>query len=249
MLDSPAMLAPHSDAVSPDPTRILQLSLAAHERESFQREALDFISRSIGFRVGFFAGSSTPVVSGGGAGYSDTLMARRSSYTAEIEPVKAHALAHGGLAVDTDVLGPGARRTQYYRDLVQPAGGGHSLLCFLQLRGRPQGMLMLGRESHLPFSRRDLARMRGMCPVLALAMASYGQDQTMPQRPATNLAEPRLTPREREIGRYLVLGYTNREIAIALDTSPNTVRNQLASLFRKSEVSTRAELVGRLLGR
>jgi DNA-binding CsgD family transcriptional regulator len=241
------MLALPSDAVSPDAARILEISLAAQERGTFQRQALDVIDRSIGFRVGFFVGSSTPVVAGAGSGYAQTLMSRRSSYTAEIEPVKAHALCQGGLAVDTDVLGPGVRRTQYYRDLVKPAGGGHSLLCFLQLRGRPQGMLMLGRESRMPFSGQDLARMRRLYPVLALAMASYGRDQPMP--PEANLAERGLTPREREISRYLVLGYTNREIALALDTSPNTVRNQLASLFRKSEVSTRAELVGRLLGR
>ena len=36
-----------------------------------------------------------------------------------------------------------------------------------------------------------------------------------------------LTPRENEILRYVVLGYTNREIAMGCATSPNTVRNQL----------------------
>jgi len=242
------MLASHSHTVLPDNASILEISLAAHNRETFQREALDFIGRSIGYRVAFFVGSLTTVVAGAGAGYAETLMSRLARYAAEIEPVKAHALRHGGLSVDTEVLGPGVHRTQYYRDLVKPAAGGHSLLCFLQLRGRPQGMLMLGRESRLPFSKQDLARMRGICPALALANASYGRWQPVPEIPAASLAGLRLTPREEEIGRYLMLGYTNREIALALDTSPNTVRNQLASLFRKTEVSTRAELVGRLLG-
>jgi DNA-binding CsgD family transcriptional regulator len=47
---------------------------------------------------------------------------------------------------------------------------------------------------------------------------------------------------------YLQLGLTNREIALACGTSPNTVRNQLAALFRKAEVSTRTELVAWVLG-
>jgi DNA-binding CsgD family transcriptional regulator len=82
---------------------------------------------------------------------------------------------------------------------------------------------------------------RALRPVLTLALASFARPTV-----SDGLA---LTPREREIGNYLLLGYTNREIALGLDSSPNTVRNQLAALFRKAEVSTRAELVARLLGR
>jgi DNA-binding CsgD family transcriptional regulator len=242
------MLASHSDDGSRDTARVLEISLAAPERQTFQREALDFIDGSIGYSVGFFVGGSSLVVAGAWAGYSEKLMGRLSRYGAEIEPVKVCALHHGGVAVDTEVLGLGVRRTQYYRDLVKPAGGGHSLLCFLQLRGEPQGLLMLGRESGTPFSGEDLARMRGICPALALASASYDKGQPMPETSGVVPAGLKLTPRENEIGRYLTLGYTNREIALALDTSPNTVRNQLASLFRKTEVSTRAELVARLLG-
>lgn len=54
----------------------------------------------------------------------------------------------------------------------------------------------------------------------------------------------RVTPREREVADLLALGYTNREIALALASSVHTVRNQVASLFRKAGASTRAELVG-----
>jgi DNA-binding NarL/FixJ family response regulator len=54
-----------------------------------------------------------------------------------------------------------------------------------------------------------------------------------------------LSTREREILSYLRLGYTNREIGLALGTSFRTVRNQLSHLFEKLGVSTRAEAVGR----
>jgi hypothetical protein len=76
MLHLPAILASHSHTVLPDNASILEISLAVHNRETFQREALDFIGRSIGYRVAFFVGSLTPVVAGAGAGYAETLMSR-----------------------------------------------------------------------------------------------------------------------------------------------------------------------------
>jgi DNA-binding CsgD family transcriptional regulator len=54
-----------------------------------------------------------------------------------------------------------------------------------------------------------------------------------------------LTPRERELLRYLRLGYTNREIAQACGTSFRMVRNQLSRVFDRLEVSTRSEAVAR----
>jgi DNA-binding NarL/FixJ family response regulator len=55
---------------------------------------------------------------------------------------------------------------------------------------------------------------------------------------------PLLTPRERDIADPMVLGYSNREIAMALGSSTNTVRNQVASIFRKAGATTRSELAG-----
>jgi DNA-binding CsgD family transcriptional regulator len=238
---------PHRDA-----GLILELACAAKDRGSFQRQVLGVLDDAIGFTGAFFmgygptAGVGAPaspdlVTAGVGSGYAAKMACRSPCYEREIAPLKDYALAHGGVAVDTQVLGAAATRTCYYDELVRPAGGGHSLLCYLDLRGAPRGLLMLGRESRNPFRRRDLDRLRAMRGALALAISSFAQSSI-----AEGLA---LTTREREIGDLLLLGHTNRDIALALGTSPNTVRNQLAALFRKAEVSTRAELVGRLLGR
>ena len=51
-----------------------------------------------------------------------------------------------------------------------------------------------------------------------------------------------------EIFEYLQRGYSNRQIGLVLGTSPLTVRNQLARLFRKVGVASRAELVGLAAG-
>ena len=53
-----------------------------------------------------------------------------------------------------------------------------------------------------------------------------------------------LTARERDNVEYFQRGYSNRQIALVLGTSPLTVRNQLGRLFRKVGVAFRSELVG-----
>ena len=191
-----------------DSGTILDLCMAAHDRRSFQRDVLDVFDRAIGFSGAFFlsfqppAGIASPtlVASGLTASYCEQLTSHLSSYDAEIAPVKVDVLAHEGVAVDTQVLGATTKRTRYYHDLVRPSGGSHSLLCFLALRGEPQGLIMIGRAERSPFRDRDLDRVRALRPALTLALASFA-------RPTVS-ALLALTRREREIGNYLLLGYT-----------------------------------------
>jgi DNA-binding NarL/FixJ family response regulator len=63
-----------------------------------------------------------------------------------------------------------------------------------------------------------------------------------PRRPSARPGAP-LTRRERDVLDYLVLGYTNAEIGLACGTSPNTIKHQLQSIFRKLDAATRAEAV------
>jgi DNA-binding CsgD family transcriptional regulator len=55
-----------------------------------------------------------------------------------------------------------------------------------------------------------------------------------------------LAPAEREIARAILAGKPNAEIARERGTSPRTVANQVASIFRRLGVGSRAELVERL---
>jgi PAS domain S-box-containing protein len=56
-----------------------------------------------------------------------------------------------------------------------------------------------------------------------------------------------LTPTEKRIARYLVNGFTSKEIALALDCSPRTVEVHRANMIRKMKVRNSFELVSRLL--
>jgi DNA-binding CsgD family transcriptional regulator len=56
-----------------------------------------------------------------------------------------------------------------------------------------------------------------------------------------------LTPAEVEVVRLVLDGLTNSEIAERRGVSDRTVANQLASVYRKLNVNSRAELVAALL--
>lgn len=56
-----------------------------------------------------------------------------------------------------------------------------------------------------------------------------------------------LTPTEKRIARYLVNGFTSKEIALALGSSPRTVEVHRANMIRKLAVRNSFELVSRLL--
>lgn len=51
-----------------------------------------------------------------------------------------------------------------------------------------------------------------------------------------------LTPRERQLVAVILDGAANREIAARLGLKEQTVKNQLATLYRKTGASSRLEL-------
>jgi len=52
-----------------------------------------------------------------------------------------------------------------------------------------------------------------------------------------------LSPREAEVVELVLLGYRNRDIAVALGTSPATIKKHLTHVFDKVGVDTRTQLV------
>jgi PAS domain S-box-containing protein len=64
---------------------------------------------------------------------------------------------------------------------------------------------------------------------------------------ANSGAGDQLTPTEKRIARYLVNGFTSKEIALAIGSSPRTVEVHRANMVRKAGVRNSFELVSRLL--
>ncbi len=89
------------------------------------------------------------------------------------------------------------------------------------------------RQTFLQFVQRALAQRRptGTSPL------------TGALTPEDRAALASLTPREREVLRWMAHGLTNREIAERLVVSPNTVKKQVDSILSKLGVHTRAAAV------
>lgn len=92
------------------------------------------------------------------------------------------------------------------------------------------------------FNLRNLADLSALCLHLSTKLATLWSQQIE----FNSLAINRLTQREIQIAELVAQGLTNAEIGTALWITENSVKQALKRIFRKIEVSSRAELVARL---
>jgi DNA-binding CsgD family transcriptional regulator len=144
-----------------------------------------------------------------------------------------HAPAHEEL-----VLPPGS-----WKDFCPRHDHEHVMTGPIVSGGRLVGTVNFTRISGTPaFDGNDLADLSALCLHLSARLATL---QTQPTRLISPLRS-RLTPRELEIAKLVAQGLTNVEIGAALWIQPNSVKQALKRMFRKLEVSTRAQMVAQL---
>ncbi len=90
------------------------------------------------------------------------------------------------------------------------------------------------------FSDRDSIDMSALCLHLSTWFAIARA------KPSQTLNSARLTPRELQIAELVAEGLTNENIGKSLWIRENSVKGALKRMFRKLEVSSRAELVAKL---
>jgi DNA-binding CsgD family transcriptional regulator len=103
-------------------------------------------------------------------------------------------------------------------------------------------------KSMLAFDTQNLADLSAICLHLSVWTATVrftqiGTPQKIPHQP---FGTPCLTPRELQVAELVALGRTNAEIGKALWITENSVKQALKRMFRKLEVSSRAEMVAKL---
>ncbi|MDJ0616223.1 MAG: LuxR C-terminal-related transcriptional regulator [Calothrix sp. MO_192.B10] len=91
-----------------------------------------------------------------------------------------------------------------------------------------------------PFNTQDLMRLSAICNHISAKLAYLRSLNPFPKLPS-------LTPRELDIAELVTSGLTNKEIAARLWISQNTVKQTLKRIFRKLNVSSRTEMVAKLL--
>jgi DNA-binding CsgD family transcriptional regulator len=108
------------------------------------------------------------------------------------------------------------------------------------VRGELVGAVGCTRDRSMSaFDGQNLADLSGICLHLSVWAATVRSQRIAPQ-PVTIA---RLTARELQIVELVALGRTNAEIGTELWITENSVKQALKRMFRKLEVSSRAEMV------
>ncbi|MEG4456297.1 LuxR C-terminal-related transcriptional regulator [Microcoleus sp. N9_A1] len=107
-------------------------------------------------------------------------------------------------------------------------------------RGQLMGVVGCTRDRSMPaFDTENLADLSAICLHLSVWAATV-RFQHQPFKTS------RLTPRELQIAELVALGRTNAAIGRELWITENSVKQALKRMFRKLEVSSRAEMVAQL---
>ena len=119
-----------------------------------------------------------------------------------------------------------------WQTLCLRADHGHVLVGPIVVRGELVGALGFTRHSaNAPFDERNVSDLSALC----LHVSTSLKTETAP--------EFDLSPREREIANLVAQGKTNAQIGRELFVSGETVKAALKTMFRKTNVSSRAQLV------
>ncbi|MEG4203016.1 LuxR C-terminal-related transcriptional regulator [Microcoleus sp. Pol7_A1] len=123
-------------------------------------------------------------------------------------------------------------------------------------RGQLVGVVGCTREQSMPaFDTQNLADLSAMCLHLSVWAATVrSRSVSVGEASPTGIGKSqhqsfksdRLTPRELQIAELVALGRTNAEIGRELWITENSVKQALKRMFRKLEVSSRAEMVAQL---
>lgn len=229
---------------------VSELTLAALTREDYRTRVLDLLDQAVGTDVSCFQstcnrGRSYEVA---GRGFQPELLTLHgSSWMSEFTPEEIKLVSSGRLRLMHELL-PLARREQLalVREFVVP-NGLTSLASVIWRNQHGICAVGFGRSGITAFRSAELAKLDQLLPTLKLAEAYWCSIETAESRSLSPRFEAwadgvSLTQRERAVADLAARGFQNKEIAGLLRVSVYTVRNQLAAVFRKAEVTTRAEL-------
>ena len=153
----------------------------------------------------------------------------------ELNPVaryltERHAPVHEGLVTSPKVWQMICPRADHWHVMAGP----------IVVRGQLVGAVGCTRDRSMPtFDTQNLADLSGIC----LHLSVWAATTRLSPR---SFKQERLTARELQIVELVALGRTNAEIGTELWITENSVKQALKRMFRKLEVSSRAEMVAQL---
>lgn len=138
------------------------------------------------------------------------------------------------------------RKTEFFNDFLMKDGLYWGVNLYAWHQGHNLGDMRIWRDRRRDnFSADELRLLDMLQPAFVTALArAQGPAQQGPE--TMNLLAQRLTTREQDTARLVMLGLPDKEIARQLQISTTTVRTHLENAFRKVGVSNRAALVHKL---
>ena len=147
----------------------------------------------------------------------------------------------------TDVLPlEDLKRTEFFNDFLNKDGLYWGVNLYAWHQGRNLGDMRIWRDRRRENFTQDELRLLDMLQPAFVTALARAQGRKSPEPATMNLLSQRLTAREQETARLVMLGLADKEIARRLNISPTTVRTHLDNAFRKVGVGTRAALVHKL---
>jgi DNA-binding CsgD family transcriptional regulator len=152
--------------------------------------------------------------------------------------VERHAPVHEGLVTSPKVWTLICPRPDHWHVIAGPVVS----------NGRLIGAVGFTRAQSMPaFETQNLVDMSAICLHLSVWASTMRSQHVSTGKLQHQVFQAHcLTPRELQIAELVALGRTNAEIGIELWITENSVKQALKRMFRKLEVSSRAEMVGQL---
>jgi DNA-binding CsgD family transcriptional regulator len=223
-----------------------EMALGAASLRDFEAQWLEHLRPSLGFETAcsVWSGDDGRVLQATSLGYDQQLLERRfPAYMGELSAREVAGFCGPEPAIDIDIVSRARReRLTVYRELLAPLHVSSFVTNVWRSRWGTFGFHFARARHGATFGSRDTAWVARVTPCIKLGQALHAA-QRLPVDDDWWASAWGLSLRELDAARLLARGLRNPEIAQLLRVSPHTVRNQLASVFRKADVSTRAELV------
>jgi DNA-binding CsgD family transcriptional regulator len=180
-------------------------------------------------------------------------------YLLDDSPVEVAVSSVPGICIDSNPVGRYVveRHAPTHEQLILPSEDwkhicprddhAHVMSGPIVCDGRLVGTLNLARaDGSPPFDANDLADLSALCLHLSSKLAGLRASSKTSSKTSNSLCSSLLTPRELEIAELVAQGLTNAEIGEKLWITQNSVKQALKRMFRKLDVSARAEMVAKL---
>ncbi len=176
----------------------------------------------------------------------DKFVERFQKVRRDHNPLFSYVLEHHAPAHEEMILPQGGwKQTKVYQNVCAYYNHEHIAIAPIVGKGRIVGTIYFARVEDTPaFNNQDLANLSAISAHLSATIAQLRSQQISSNSSLANC----LTTRELQIAELVAQGLTNAEIGIQLWISRNTVKQTLKNIFRKLDVSARAQMVAKLKG-